>query len=92
MLSKLLHDYKFLWVFLMLYIAANKVIYVLSIFSLSLFILLFSSLKTEVILVISYFRKRGGDSLLGTVQVQKVLQPRGGWLSLSMHKNLGSGY
>lgn len=50
MLSKLLHDYKFLLVSLMLYIAANKVIYVLSIFSLSLFILLFSSLKTEVIL------------------------------------------
>lgn len=79
----------------MLYVAANyQSNYVLSIFSLSLFILLFSSLKTEVILVISYFRKPWGcgDNLLGTVQVQNVLQPGDGWLSPSVHKNLGSAY
>lgn len=55
----------------------TEVIYVLSIFSLLLFVLLFSSFKTEVNLVIRYLRKpwRGGDSLPGTVQVQNLLQP-----------------
>lgn len=75
------------------YLLITKVIYVLSAFSLSLFLLLFSGFRTEIVLVSSYLRKpwRGGDSLLCTVQVRDVLQPGGGWLSASMHKNLGSG-
>lgn len=75
------------------YLLITKVIYILSAFSLSLFLLLFSGFRTEIVLVSSYLRKpwRGGDSLLCTVQVRDVLQPGGGWLSASMHKNLGSG-